>query len=110
MTGIEPSIVFSIITAIGTTCTILVIIWNSGKTIGEIKTHIVSLQKDIVRQNGTGSDLLGKVERNMKEKVERDDCIRIHADLAKSISELYSQRQLSEERILAAIRKRKQNP
>jgi len=113
MPQLEPSLIFGIITAAGTVITILVIIWNDGKTKGEIKQQIVNLQKDVIRQNGDGSELSEKVEN----KVEKDDCIRLHTDLNTSISgmnnrftELLKQRSESEDRIITAIEKRRPAP
>lgn len=108
MQPLEPSLIFGIITAAGTFITIFVVIWNDGKTKGEIRQQITALQADVTRQNGNGSHLSDKVER----MVEKDDCIRIHSDLTTSISEingrftnLSSERQQSEDRILTAIKK-----
>ena len=109
----EPSLIFGIFTAAGTVITILVVIWNDGKTKGEIKQQITALQANVIRQNGDGSQLSEKVER----KVEKDDCIRVHANLDTSITEisgrfteLLNERQQSEDRILAAIKKRRPAP
>lgn len=102
----DTTLIFGIITAAGTFITIFVIIWNDGKTKGEIKEQIVALQKDVIRQNGDGSQLSEKVEL----KVDKDDCIRVHADLTTYISEINSGRQQSEERIITAIRKRRTAP
>lgn len=106
----EPSLIFGIITATGTVITIAVIIWNDGKTKGEIKQQITALKADVLRQNGNGSLLSEKVNG----KVEKDDCVRIHAELATQITgihvridDLYAQRQESENRILTAIEKRR---
>jgi len=117
MTPLEPSLVFVIITAAGTACTILVVIWNNGKNRGVINGQIEKLQADVTRQNGNGSDLSEKVERNLIQKVEKDDCSRVHAELSTQIKDvhgriddLYTQRQLSEDRILAAIKKRRPAP
>lgn len=104
--SMDTTLIFGIITAAGTFITIAVIIWNDGKTKGEIKQQITALQKDVIRQNGDGSQLSEKVER----KVEKDDCIRIHDQLTISITELLSERQQSEERIITAIRKRRSTP
>jgi len=107
MTQLEPSLIFGIITAAGTISTILVVIWNNGRNRGEIKQQITALQADVIRQNGTDSHLLEKVEH----KVEKNDCIRVHAELATQITgvhtridDLYTQRQQSEDRIITAIR------
>ncbi len=110
MPSVDSSLIFGVITAAGTISTILIVIWNDGKTKGEIKQQITALQKDVIRQNGNGSHLSEKVEL----KVDRDDCIRVQAELSAQITgvhgridDLYSQRQESEDRILAAIRKRR---
>lgn len=94
----EISLIFGVITAAGTIVTILVVIWNDGKTKGEIKQQITALQKDVIRQNGDGSYLSKKIER----KVDKDDCIRLHAELT-------TDRQQSEDRIISAIKSRKLN-
>lgn len=111
MTGFEPSIIFGTITAAGTIVTILVVIWNDGRTKGEIKQQITALQKDVLRQNGNGSDLAGKVEHIIINKVEKGDCNHLHTELSNQITcvhgridDLYTQRQESENRILTAIR------
>jgi len=93
MPTLEPSMIFGIITAAGTACTILVIIWNDGKTKGEIRQQIIALQKDVLRQNGTDASIIKSIEK-----------------INGRFTDIVLDSQSSEERILAAIKKRRTSP
>jgi len=108
---IEPSLIFGTITATGTFITIAVIVWNDGRTKGQIKQQIIALQADVTRQNINDSALSDKIAHT----VDKADCIRAHDDLNTTISGVnerlntyLSERQQSEDRILAAIRQQPQ--